>query len=273
MSKSNVAVKDSTAVGQVLDFSQDAGGGMEGVDKASFAIPFITLLQGLSPQCEPVKDGGVEGAQAGKFINTITNELYEEVFVIPCAYNRRFLRWAPRNTGGGYKGEYSPIDVETGKLQGLSIVDGTYMMDVPAGAPTRDAQGAPLFDYLADTRNHFCLVKTSTGRWIQALISLGSSQIKKSKRWMSRIQGIEMVDANGKPFTPPSFSHIYKIASEKEENAKGKWYGIVVDVVGPVDSADTYAAAKKFNQSVNTGAVEVSQPQQANADATSDDKF
>lgn len=272
MSK-DVDLKKGQQVGQVLDFSSDAGAGMEGADKASFAIPFITVLQGLSPQCEPVKDGGVEGAKPGLFINTITNELYEEVLVVPCAYNRRFLRWAPRSSGGGFKGEYNPVDVETGNLQGLTIVNGSYLMDVPAGATnTHDAQGAPLYDHLADTRNHFVLVKTKAGNWVQALVSLTSSQIKKSKRWMSRIQGVEMRDANGKAFVPPSFSHIYKLTSVKEENAKGKWYGVEIDIVEPVSDPELYANAKKFNQAVNAGAVEVAPPVNETA-ATDKEQF
>jgi hypothetical protein len=271
MASTDVKTKDTTAVGQVLDFAADSGMGLEGADKASFAIPFITCLQGLSPQCQPVKDGGVEGASVGKFINTITNELYTEVIVVPCAFSRRFLRWAPRSSGGGYKGEYNPIDVETNNVPGLSLVDGTYMMDVPAGSKARDDKGAPLFDHLADTRNHFCLVKTASGNWVQALISLGSSQIKKSKRWLSRMQGIELRNAAGQIYNPPSFSHMYKITSKKEENSKGVWYGLEIDIVGPIDDANVYAAAKKFNQAVNSGAVEVAPP--APAEEAASDKF
>ena len=63
-----VAVKDekTTALSTnvVLDFAADAGMGMEGVDKDSFAIPFIALLQGLSPQLETV-DGAKPGLSTG----------------------------------------------------------------------------------------------------------------------------------------------------------------------------------------------------------------
>ncbi|HET8689559.1 MAG TPA: hypothetical protein VFM18_23360, partial [Methanosarcina sp.] len=83
--ESNAVVEaQNTAVAMAMDFSADAGMGMEGADKTSFAIPFLTMLQGLSPQVE-----SVEGAKPGKFINTITNELFDEVLVIPCAYQRR----------------------------------------------------------------------------------------------------------------------------------------------------------------------------------------
>jgi len=264
-----VATAQNTAVGQVMDFSADAGQGMEGADKASFAIPFITMLQGLSPQLETV-----DGAKPGLFINTITNELLKEVLVVPCAYQRRYIRWAPRSTGGGYKGEMNPVEVETGAIPGLSQVQGIYLMDVPQGASAFDPKGVPLYDHLADTRNHYVLAQNAAGSWQPALVSLSSTQIKKSKRWMSRIQGVQLTDKNGKAFNPPSFSHVYKMKPIKEGNSKGEWWGIEVDLVETVKDASLYQTAKAFNQSVNSGAVEVAPPPTGGADAGGDgEKF
>lgn len=251
-----VAVAQNTAVGFPIDFAADAGLGMEGADKSSFAIPFITMLQGLSPQLETV-----EGAKPGLFINTITNELYSEVLVVPCAYQRRFLRWAPRSSGGGYKGEFNPIEVETGTLPGLKLMNGVYLMDVPEGAPAFDPKGAPLYDHLSDTRNHFVLAKNASGSWQPALLSLSSTQIKKSKRWMSLIQGVEM-EAQGRRFNPPSFSSIYRLKPIKEENAKGSWWGIEISRVGFVEDGELYGRAKDFHGQVASGAVEVAPPAQ-----------
>lgn len=264
----HVTTAAGTAVGQVLDFAADAGAGLEGADKASFAIPFIIVLQGQSPQLETI-----EGAKPGKFLNTITNELFDEVLVVPCAYQRRFIRWSPRASGGGYKGEYNPIEVETGKVEGLQQLNGIYLMDVPNGAPAFDQKGLPLYDHLADTRNHFVLFRSSSGAWQPALVSLASTQIKKSKRFMSRIQGLLAQDGQGRSFNPPSFSHIYKMKSGKEENSKGSWYGVDIDLVEPIKDAELYASAKKFNQSVNSGAVEVAQPVAPAGEAGDGEKF
>ncbi len=248
-----VAEAQNTAVGFPIDFAADAGMGMEGADKNSFAIPFITLLQGLSPQLETV-----DGAKPGLFINTITNELYKEVLVVPCAYQRRYLRWAPRDQGGGYKGEYNPVDVETGKVAGV----------------TQNAEGRLTLegDLLNDTRNHFVLVQSESGAWQPALVSLSSTQIKKSKRWMSRIQGIELRAPNGKAFNPPSFSHVYKLKAIKEENSKGSWWGLDIELVEPVQDAELYNKAKEFHASVASGAVEVAPPP-AEHEGGSDDRF
>jgi len=251
MSK-DLAVKENTALStEVLDFSADASQGLENVDKDSLAIPFLQVLQPLSPQIETV-----EGAKAGKLINTITNELMDEAFVVPVAFQRRFIRWALRENGGGYRGEMTAAEVEALNLK-------------------RDDQGRLMYegDELKDTRNHFVLIVSKDQTKFQpALFSLGSTQIKKSKRWLSRIQGIQLQDANGKIFTPPSFSHVYSVKTLKESNDKGFWYGIDVDILGPVTSRAIYEAAKAFHGQIVSGQVNV-QPPVDDADSSDSDKF
>lgn len=245
--KNELEKKEENLPAAAPNFAADAGQGLEGTDKNAFAIPFITILQGLSPQLETV-----EGARPGLFINVITNQIMKEVVCVPCAYQRRFLRWEPRELGGGYRGELNPIDVETGKVPNIKTDD--------EGRMTIDG------DELKDTRHHYVLVQTETGSWQPALISLASTQIKKSKRWMSRIQGIELRDEKGKTYTPPSFSHIYRLTTVKEENQKGSWWSLNVVLTGPVQDAELYNKAKAFHNSVVAGTVVVAEP---TAEATS----
>lgn len=71
-----------------IDYAADAGAGLEGTDRDSFAIPFLTVLQPTSPQLETI-----EGAKAGGLINTVTNTLYADgVTIIPCSFQRRWVR-------------------------------------------------------------------------------------------------------------------------------------------------------------------------------------
>lgn len=257
------AVKEKASVPStdVLDFSADAGKGMEGADKSAFAIPFLILLQTNSPQLETNRE-----ARAGMLMNTITGELFEEITVVPCSYQRKFIRWAPRSQGGGFKGMYAPEDVETGNVEGCQLINGTYYMDVPKGASPVDKEGKPAYDHLADTRGHFLLVQNGEGQWMPAMLSMSSTQVKKSKRWMSLISGIEMKDAKGRAFNPPSFSHMYTITTEKEENAKGSWYGYVIMLDGPVVDPALYRAAKNFYDSVKEGKIEATPPPSGGVD-------
>lgn len=248
-----VAKKENTALStSVLDFSADAGMGMEGADKDSFALPFITILQGLSPQMETV-----EGAKIGKFINTITNEIMDSVDVIPCAFQRRYLEWAKRSDGGGFFGSHEVAEVESGPM--LRDAEGMLV----------NAEG----HLLKDTRTHFVLVLREDGTFYPALISMSSTQIKKSKRWLSRIQGVQLKDANGRIFTPPSFSHVYRLNSVKESNDSGTWYGFEINMVGPVEEAEVYQAAKALNHQVAAGVVQASAPVDDSQQAGGDEKF
>jgi len=139
MAKKEMVKKGST-VPAAINFATDAGKGTETVDKDCLAIPFLSVLQGLSPQIETVK-----GAKAGKLINTITDELFDEAIIIPCSFQRRFLRFVPREKGGGFKGDYDPIDIDTGNIDGLNKDENGFLK----------IDG----DDLIDTRNHFILLK------------------------------------------------------------------------------------------------------------------
>lgn len=253
MSKNTaVAEKNNTAVStDVLDFAADAGAGMENVDQDSLAIPFVTILQGLSPQIETV-----DGAKPGLFINTITNELSSSVNVIPVAFQRRYLQWAPRSKGGGFKGMHDVASIETNP------------------AYVRNEEGkllTPEGDELKDTRIHYVLTVGADGSYSAAIVSMSSTQIKKSKRWLSRIQGVQLKDKNGRVFNPPSFSHIYKLTSVKETNDSGSWYGYDVGMVGQVQDAELYKAAKALHEQVQKGEVQASVPPEHTEEAS--DKF
>lgn len=242
--------KAGTAVASVaLDFSADAGMGMEGADKDSFAIPFLAVLQGLSPQIETV-----DGAKPGLLINTVTNELMTEATVVPVAFQRRYLRWEPRNEGGGFKGMMTVAQVET------LIADGKAVESTDDQGTTRLMFEG---DILRDTRMHYVLVLKEEGGFTPALISMAGTQVKRSKRWMSQINGIQLRGPNDKLFTPPSFSHMYLIDTEKETNEKGSWYSFVPSTIGPVTDAEVYAAAKAFHAQITAGKVTANHAEEA----------
>ena len=66
--------------------------------------------------------------------------------------------------------------------------------------------------------------------------------------------------------------HIYKVKGVKEENAKGAWWGLEIDLAGPVQEKEVYAAAKAFHANILSGAVEVAPPP-ASENATANDGF
>ena len=70
------------------------------------------------------------------------------------------------------------------------------------------------------------------------------------------LMSTKLMGKNG-PFTPPMYSHVYRLTSQAESNDKGKWFGWEVEKVGPIENMDQYAAAKAFAAQVGAGEVKV----------------
>ena len=105
-------------------------------------------------------------------------------------------------------------------------------------------------DYIERTAQWYVKVyDPDTGATTNAMIAMKSTQLKKSKKWMSMIMSRELKGPNG-PFTPAMYSHIYKLTSQSEENSKGKWHGWEISLHGQVPDAGVYNSAKAFHTSV-----------------------
>lgn len=239
-----------------IDYSADAGAGTEGADKDSFAIPFLLVLQPLSPV---VVDETVPGAKAGMIMNSVTNELFEKLYIIPCAFQRRWIRWGAREAGGGFKGEFTTPQAKDIQARGdVKELEGRLYY------PEQDGSINPKkSDRLADTRSHYVICVRDIkepGFAFPAVLALTSTGIKVSKNLMSRIDGLRL-RKGGKPdgelYNPPSFSHVYSLTSVKESNEKGTWFLPVINMVGPVESPELYRTAKSFHENVTSGAVTV----------------
>lgn len=258
MAKSSTAVakKDTTAVAvaeDIIDFFEDAGAGMEGADKDSFAIPFLAILQKMSPQVDEADGAFIEGAKPGQFLNTVTKEFFDGkvgVTFLQSAYQRRFLRWGAKKLGGGFKGEYLPevaaALIDEGKVVN---VDGKLLFPLDDGTLDPDK-----CDALKDTRHHFgILLDEETGATQEVLLSLSSTQIKKSKAIMSVLNGLRVPTPSGKMVNPPTWMTKLRLTTVSESNEKGSWSGLSVANAGLIQSQEVYAAGKKFHEAINAG--------------------
>jgi hypothetical protein len=237
MAKNDLVKKEEVGVPAMLDLEADAGVGFEGADAQSYAIPFLRILQSGSPQVKKSEAEYIKGAEEGDFYNTITGEVIkgeDGVVVVPCAYKRSFLLWAPNR--GGYKGELGVAEGELA-LQSATRNDKNKMVG---------ADG----NIIDDTRSHYCLL-LSGGGVMPVLISMSSTQIKKSKKWMSMMQNIKL--KNGQ--VAPMFSQQFKLTTVPESNDDGSWFGWKIEHSGQVSTVSVYEAAKQFHEMVRSGTV------------------
>lgn len=222
-------------------FEQDANLGLENLGQDDLALPFLKLLS----RQDPVLDD-LENAKAGDILNTVSNQVYSGktgIRVIPCAYQRRFIEWAPRGTGSG-----APVNIYT--------PEDTLPKVERDPADNKDYVEGGNGTYLEETHQHFVVILEEDGTTTTALIPMKSTQLKKSRRWNSTIAQRTLMGKSG-PFTPPRFSHIYVLKTVSEENSKGSWHGWDISLEGVVENGAHYKQAKEFSESILRGDVEV----------------
>lgn len=244
-----VAEKEEKLPVAAIDFGADAGGGMEGTDRESFAIPFLRVLQKQSPQVDEDDPAHVEGAKPGMLINTVTNELFdgdEGVLVLPCAYQRRFLRWAPRGSDEGFKGEFTVEQVREMESDGE-----VQTIERKLYAVQGDETNPEKLDKFSDTRSHFVILLTDDGPQ-QALLALSSTQIRKSKQLMSMLSNARI---EGKQ--PPTWMSKIRVTTVREQNDEGTWYGVKFTAEGFLDDRELYDAGKAFYETIKAGEARV----------------
>jgi hypothetical protein len=229
------------AVFDIAMMEQDAGQGMDNMGTEDLALPFLKVLSGN----DPVLDEN-ETARKGDIYNTVTGLAYkgkEGVRVVPCAYQRRFIQWAPRGSGSGAPTAiYEPGQARP-KTERSADDNKEYVVDGSG-------------EYIEETHQHFVLLLNDDGSHETALIAMKSTQLKKSRKWNSMMASRTMKGKNG-PFTPPRFSHIYHLKTISEENSKGSWHGWEMSCEGVIEDGALYTRAKGFAESITAGDVVV----------------
>lgn len=242
MAKGQLAEVKETggALALVSRFEEDAQSGFSGMNQEDFALPFLRLLTNTSPEV-----GSIDGAMPGMIYNSVTGELFDGkkgILVVPCVYVRQYIEWAPRGSGSGAPIAYYPSTSD--------ILSKTHR------EPGENKDYLDNGNYIENTANHYVMVVDENGVPNPALIVMKSTQLKKSRKWNSMMMSVKLQGKNGL-YTPPMYSQVYRLTTQKESNDKGQWFGWEVERVGSVESDDVYLAAKAFADSINAGDVNV----------------
>jgi len=236
-------------------FEEDAHGGFENMDKDDLALPFLRLLTNVSPEV-----GEVEGAMAGMIYNSVSGALYDGkkgIEVIPCAYIRQYIEWAPRGSGSG-----APIAIHPATSD---ILSRTHR------EPGDNKDYLDNGNYIENTANHYVVV-LEDGVPNPALIVMKSTQLKKSRKWNSMMMSVKVPGKNGL-FTPPMYSQVYRLTTVGESNDKGKWFGWEIERVGTVEDMGVYQTAKSFAASIGAGEVNVKHQSEGSSSSMEDTPF
>ena len=228
-----------------IDFAEDRGNDFTAKD---LSIPFVNVLQDKSPQVNKREKGTyVDGAEPGMFYNTATNRLWsgdQGFLFVPAHYERRVTEWRPRNAGGGLVKDYGQdesILAHTSKNEKKKDV-------LPNG--NEIVVSAMYYGFIVED-----------GSCTPAVISLKSTQLKKSRKWNNVIDALRVADPKNPSarFNPAMFYSVFRLTSAYETNGEGNWYGVNVTRHGNTmdlpNGADIYLQARDLRKSVKEGAV------------------
>lgn len=247
-----MAKEKSTAVAETVTggaltqswgvFDKFAGDGLENVTSKDLIVPRLTILQGLSPQIQPKKPEYIKGAKVGDICDVGMNEVFEQpLMFLPVLFVKQYLEWAPRQSGKGLVHVHDDKDI----LDQCERNDfGQFVL--PSG------------NYISETAQFFGLNLSADNR--RSFLPMTSTQLKKSRSWLSVATAEKVKRSDGTLFTPPLYYRTYAISTVEESNSKGDWIGYKIEkgptieeYAGPDDWTEVVKEAQEFKSSIQRG--------------------
>ena len=244
--KTEIAEKGSTSISTFDDTLLSGGTGLEETTTEDFAIPFIRVLQPMSPQLQKQHGSYVAGASAGDLYNTVTGEAFDGekgILVVPCAYNKKYIEWIPREKGGG-------------------LVNPNHDISILSRC-TRDPENRR---YYTETGNEivetaqFFVLAVDEGTAQQAVLAFTSSQLGVARKWLTMLRMARVQNSKGVSVEAPMFAYTYRLSSTVQSNDKGSWNAYTVNQEGATEMS-TALMARDFMSAARSGDVAVKEEQ------------
>lgn len=179
--------------------------GFEDINLQSMAIPFIRLVQDLSPIMKKTKPEYNPEAETGMFYNTVSGKLYgTSLKVIVGRFERIFLEWG--TTRGKLLGVHSPEVVELN--QKLMRDEKNQLVDPTTGSTFQD------------TYTYYVVLPEHLEEGI-CIVSLASTNIKEAKKLNRNLTHTILPNSNKRAM--PYFM-VWEMSSSFNSNDQGDWY-------------------------------------------------
>jgi hypothetical protein len=231
---------------------EDAGSGMETMDRNDLAIPRIAILQSTSDQIVKSNANYIDNSAPGDIFDNIDNTLYDgsEGFdALVVSYRLAHIEWIPRKKGGGFVADHGE---DPACLARCTQEEGRFI--TPEG------------NEIIQTAEYFLLVLVPGGDPRQCVLSMTSTQLKHSRRLNTMMKSYRIPHPRipNQRILAPSFYRVYKFKTGPEKNDKGNWFGWVIepgpDTLTLENGQELYLEARSFKQDVSEGRVKVAEP-------------
>lgn len=211
MAKKTSPAEDNLPV--AATYADFDGMGFENQTREDITVPFIKVLQGLSPELDTIA-----GAKPGKLINSVTNELADSLMFVPATTSHVYVEWVPRTQGGGFVAVHELHSPTVASAK--ATAEGFNTLKTERGNDLIET--FYMFGVLCDERQPLGM----------AVLAFTSTKIRVYKRFNTRLQTFTLVQPDGRKVRPPLFAYLCKVGTTKEKNAKGDFYNFVLDPAG-----------------------------------------
>ena len=251
MSKAVAKAEENKAVATpgTFDMSRFVGGntGLEKVTADDLLIPRLVVLQSNSPQCTQGKPEYNENLRPVMiFVVGLGEAFPKNIAFLPVSFDKKWLEWAPRDSGKGLQNIYD---------------DDAIMLQTEPDINGRDV--LPNGNYIVETAQIYGL--NLHARLRPSFIAMTSTQLKKSRRWMTLATTQTFETPDGQEHAAPLWYRAYNLGTIPESNAKGNWIGWTIEPWKSIPEFNTeeepqkaerlFAAVQKFMENLAKGAA------------------
>jgi len=235
--------KTTSVVASELDkmLEADSGIGLENITTEDMQIPFIRIIQALSPQLQKDDPLYIKGAEQGDIFNTVSQEIYKQdegITLVPAFFEKKFLEFQLRSSGGGFVRELAADDKDIT----MTSREGTIEM-LPNG------------NELVRTHQHLVIAKSADGTIAPSVLDMKKTQLKVSRRWNTLKNSARLPSGA----LMPIYGTAWQLTTVLEANDQGKWFNYKLDRVNDLtpDIEKMMLEARNMYQGVSKGEVKM----------------
>lgn len=242
-----IVKKEAGALVSMADMAKFGGAGFEEMTAKDVAIPFTAIIQSLSPQRKNGHAKFIKGCEEGDIFNTVSGEIVKNdvgIRVVPCYYQKKWVEWKTRESGGGFVQQHDKEDI----------------LNQTKKNPDNNRDMLPNGNIIVTTAYHYVIIVHKDGHLERSVIGMTSTNLKKSRKWNSIMQGLSIPTSTGR-VKAPMFSHIYPLSTVMESKGNMSWYTWDVGSPELINTQSLFDEAVNFHKAIASGAVKAAEPQ------------
>ena len=235
--------KTTQVVASELDkmLEADAGVGLENITTEDMQIPFIRIIQALSPQLQKDDPLYIKGAEQGDIFNTVSQEIYKQdegVTLVPAFFEKKFLEFQLRSSGGGFVRELAADD-----------------KDITMTSREDTIEMLPNGNELVRTHQHLVIAKSADGTIAPCVLDMKKTQLKVSRRWNTLKNSARLPSRA----LMPIYGTAWQLTTVLEANDRGKWFNYKLDRIHDItpEIENMMLEARNMYQGVSKGEVKM----------------